>query len=112
MLYVADFPWSSYTNISFTQTGLSTSQVIDLTSNGLPLISQNADEEWTTCVACMAIYRSLQRSEIVMPQTCEKCVKRYCWDGSENDAQPGFLDPVLVLTGQGYEEWNRTVFSA
>ena len=113
VLYAADFPYSSYTNLSSNVDYLSPFQVIDLTSNALQLISQDSDRlraDWTSCLACGAIYRSLQRMNWAIPEVCEKCMDEYCWDGAVSDSEPGFLSPTLVLDSLSWGEWNATVF--
>ena len=114
VLYAADQPYTAYTNISFTSSNWSEDQVRQLTDNGLYLISQDSDrlaEDWTTCLACAAISKSLGRLSIDSPDVCKKCWDRYCWDGTENDADPSFLSPYLILNETlGFEQWNATVF--
>lgn len=83
--------------------------------NGLPLISQDANRlrpNWTECIACAAIYRSLQRMEWTIPEICSSCFSDYCYDGETVDeSQPGFLSPSLVLDPTtDWESWNATLF--
>lgn len=115
ILYAADYPYTAYTNISFTASGLTTSQITQLTDNALPLISQDGGrlrEGWPTCVACGSIWRSLERLGWEKPEACKKCMEKYCWQGETDESQPGFLDPELVLNpGVSWAQWNGTIFN-
>lgn len=114
MLYAADQPYTAYTNISFTSSAWTENQVRLLTDNGLHLISQDSNrlaENWTTCLACAAISKSLSRLGMSDPEACQRCWNRYCWDGTEVDADPSFLSPYLILNDTlGFDEWNSTIF--
>ena len=114
VLYAADYPYSAYTNISFTATNLTQTQVTMLTDNGLSLISQANNTlaaDWSTCLACASVQRSMERMGWSMPDICYTCQKRYCWGGTVDDASPSFLEPGLALRpGLSWVDWNATVF--
>jgi len=117
LLYVADYPYSSFNNISFISSGFSPRQQQILFGNALTTISQNNNNltaNWTTCVACGAILRSLQRLDITVPDACQTCFEQHCWQGNTVDAQPSFPDPGSLLTNDSmtFEIWNQTVFFA
>lgn len=113
ILYAADYPYTTYTNTSDLASGFSASQLTQLTDNGLPLLSQDANrlrEGWTQCIACAAIDRSLSRVSMKRPEACERCFEKYCWDGKTvNETQPSFVGPFLVLNQSvPWVDWNAT----
>ncbi|KAG9013268.1 hypothetical protein FRB93_000791 [Tulasnella sp. JGI-2019a] len=114
VLYVADFPYSAYTNLSAFTNEFSGNQLEMITSNALPLISQDNNQltaNWTPCIACGAILRSMQRMNMKLPEVCDGCFENHCWNGKTNNSAPSFLDPTLVLNSTlGFEEWNSTMF--
>ena len=114
LLYAADYPYSSYGNISaLTGSSRSPEQVTMLTDNGLPLISQQGfRKNWNECLACGAVYRSLQRMGHEMPARCKQCMADYCWNGTEVDTQPSYLDPSLALSPNvSFAQWNATIYN-
>ncbi|KAL7422107.1 hypothetical protein Q5752_002750 [Cryptotrichosporon argae] len=115
ILYAADFPYSAYTNISFSVSALSGAQVTALTANGLALLSQNASAlapGWTACIACAVVERSLARARLARPAACDTCFAEHCWNGTVVEAAPAFLEPSLVLDpALSFDVWNATVFN-
>lgn len=69
------------------------------------------DEDWPACLACAVVKKSLIREGVDLPEVCSQCFERYCWDGSEDDAEVSadafdlvpLLEPSLT-----YSEWNKT----
>ena len=116
VLYAADFPYSAYTNLSSFVDYLSPRQLENLTDNARYLISQDTNQQngnWTQCVACGSILRSLQRMNWSIPQQCQSCFKEYCWDGTVRNSPPGYLEPTLVKAPQtSWVEWNASFYGA
>ncbi|KAG8845364.1 hypothetical protein FRB96_002522 [Tulasnella sp. 330] len=113
ILFLADFPYTAYTNISGLQSTITNNQVELLTLNSLSLVTQANNtlrSDWSTCIACGALQRSLKRSGMAEPESCSQCWKEYCWQGNLDQSQPGFLEPSLVLNSTlSWAEWNATV---
>lgn len=116
VLYVADYPYSAYTNISFQAQGLSTRQVSLIQQNALVALTQNNNglrANWSSCLGCASVYRSLQRMNTTIPSTCQQCMKDYCWQGDVDNSSPSFLQPSLALNSTlSYSQWNSSVFYA
>ncbi|KAG9011896.1 hypothetical protein FRB94_007332 [Tulasnella sp. JGI-2019a] len=85
-----------------------------ITSNALHLISQDNNRlaaNWTYCIACGVVLRSMQMMDMKLPEICDGCFGNHCWHGQTNNSAPSFLDPTLVLNSTlGFEEWNATAF--
>ncbi|KAJ5359615.1 uncharacterized protein N7496_012028 [Penicillium cataractarum] len=43
------------------------------------------DDEWSTCVGCAVLSRSLDRTGTTVPEACTKCFQRYCWNGTASN---------------------------
>ena len=112
VLYLANAPYSAYTNYSGTQSQMSASQFSDVMVNSFNLVTQGngtLDAEWPACLGCAAIDRSLDRVGMQRTAQCEACMAKYCWDGTEDDAKPGVVDPSLALQPDlSFAEWRKT----
>ena len=109
-------PYSSYSNITFFQNTTPIPRVHDIWNNTFNQITQGAgslDPEWSACLACAAIDRSLGKLRPPMHRTaqCQGCFDRYCWDGVWTP-EWGYVDvdPTLVMSSTvTYAEWNATI---
>lgn len=101
VLYVADAPWSAYTNETFLDSIYNRTQLDTIFKNSLDLYSYGSntiDPEWSGCIACGFILRSLQRMGVEVPEFCNGCWDRHCWNGKYNSTLPNdFFEPSLVL---------------
>lgn len=110
-------PYSSYSNITFFQSVTPIPRVHDIWNNTFNQITQGAgslDHEWSACLACAAIDRSLAKVDPPLQRTaqCQGCFDRYCWNGISAPEYDGHVnvDPSLVLnTSMTYAEWNSTI---
>ena len=112
VLYLANAPYSAYTNYSYTQSQTSREQISEIFTNSFNLVTQangTLDSEWPICLGCAVIDRSLARMGTERTKQCQTCFDRYCWDGTEDDAVPGVVDLSLALYPEyGFLEWNKT----
>ncbi|KAK6371419.1 Lysophospholipase 1 [Exophiala oligosperma] len=113
-------PYSSYSNITFFQNQTPIPRAHDIWNNTFNEITQAAgalDPEWSACLACAAIDRSLAKVYPPMQRTaqCQRCFDRYCWDGVSAPDYPGHVDVDLKLVlnpNLSYAEWNATIGKA
>jgi lysophospholipase len=109
VLYLANAPYSSYTNYTAVEGVMSPQQMNDIFVNGFNQLTQGngiLDQEWPICLGCAAIERSLEKAGMETPEQCKRCFKRYCWDGNSVDVATGIVDLSLVLDpGLGYVQW-------
>ena len=54
-------------------------------------------EDWSTCVGCAVLSRSLERTGTDVPEVCSQCFTKYCWNGTVDDSTPGTYNPSLKL---------------
>ncbi|KAI9852074.1 MAG: hypothetical protein M1838_001871 [Thelocarpon superellum] len=112
VLYLANAPYSAYTNYSFFQETTSLPQMSEILENSFNLVTQGngtLDAEWAVCLACAAIDRSLAQVDMPRSTQCAQCLDRYCWDGTDDNRPPGIVDLSLRLHPTlTFAEWNQT----
>ena len=101
VLYAADAPWSAYTNETFLNSAYDTLQINTVLNNTFNLYSfgnNTVDSEWSGCLACAVMLRSLQRMNISVPEFCNRCWERHCWNGTYSSTLPNdFFELRTVL---------------
>ncbi|TID00038.1 Lysophospholipase 1 [Colletotrichum higginsianum] len=118
VLYLPNSPWSGYINFTFFKSSF-TDNEFDLTAdNAFNLATYGngtVDPSWPACLACATIRASLTRLGLGLPDKCQECFRRHCWDGevATRAIAPEDLDPRLRLNpGLSYAEWNRTYWNS
>ncbi|KAF2642808.1 lysophospholipase [Massarina eburnea CBS 473.64] len=54
-------------------------------------------EDWSTCVGCAIISRSLTRTGTQVPAACKSCFTKYCWNGTLATDTPAPYFPEMKL---------------
>ena len=65
--------------------------------NGATQGNGTLDAEWSACVGCAILSRSLARNKVEVPEVCTTCFSRYCWDGTVNATAPARYVPAMKL---------------
>jgi lysophospholipase len=117
VLYAADAPWSAYTNETFLSSEYNAQQINTVLNNTFNLYSfgnNTVDTEWSGCIACAVMLRSLQRMNMTVPEFCTGCWQRHCWNGTYNSTLPNdFFEPRTVLNASlTYAEFINSPFGA
>ena len=113
VVYLPHSPYSFYSNYSTfgTQTFSDTTRNaiiqngynVATMANGTATASSDDEEtenseDWSTCVGCAIITRSLRRAGTDLPDACNRCFEQYCWDGTLEPEEPeADYDPALQL---------------
>ncbi|KAK3678616.1 Lysophospholipase 1 [Recurvomyces mirabilis] len=66
--------------------------------NGATQGNGTLDSQWGACVGCAILSRSLERTGTPVPEVCNFCFQKYCWDGVVNATAPGPYVPKMKLT--------------
>lgn len=72
LLYMANSPYSAYTNYSYAQMATTKVQLDEVMVNSFDIVTQangTLDEEWPECIGCAAIERS--RGKLGLPRTAQ-----------------------------------------
>lgn len=56
------------------------------------------NSDWPTCVGCAIISRSLQRNGEDVPDVCQQCFTKYCWNGTLASQDPPPYFPEMILS--------------
>ena len=112
VLYIANAPYSAYTNYSAAAQSVSREEVREIFVNSLNLMTQGngtLSADWVTCLGCAAIERSLSKVGMRRTNQCDACFKNHCWDGVEDDSSTGVVDlPLALDPGLSFAVWNLT----
>ncbi|KAK8244761.1 lysophospholipase catalytic domain-containing protein [Phyllosticta capitalensis] len=100
VVYVPNSPYVFNSNIStFTDT-YTLGQRNAMIENGYDVATMGngtVDSDWPACVGCAIMSRSWNRTGTAVPDICNQCFKRYCWDGTVNSTAPTPYQPTMRL---------------
>jgi lysophospholipase len=100
VVYIPNAPYTAFSNVSTFDPSYSLEQRDQIIENGYNGATQgngSLDAQWTTCVGCAVLSRSLWKTNTTVPQVCRDCFSRYCWDGSLDSADKGPYMPGLKI---------------
>lgn len=104
IVYLPNTPYTYQSNVSTFQLEYTKEQQYAIVQNGYNVATQGngtRDDQWPTCVGCAILQRSLERTNTAIPQVCQECFSRYCWDGKVDNSQPDQpYDPAYILEDQ------------
>ena len=119
VVYLPNSPYSTYSNTSTFQLSYSDEERDSIITNGYEVVTMaNAtqDKEWPTCIGCAILSRSFNRTGTTVPDACQTCFQRYCWNGTVDSRMPDGYEPTALLSsssspssGSSKTAWNRTV---
>ena len=115
VLYMPNAPYSAYTNYSWLQESFSHEQMSVVLTNSFNYVTQGnstLDKEWPECLGCAVVDRTLTKVGMERTEQCQRCMTRYCWDGVEDNKNPGFVDiPLILKPDLSFAKWNESVTS-
>lgn len=103
IVYLPNSPYNFFSNTStFGKLSFSIEDRDRMIQNGYNMATQgNATRDgassWPTCVGCVILSRSLERSKHQVPEVCQGCFTQYCWNGTVVKKAPPY-NPSLYLT--------------
>ncbi len=100
IVYLPNFPYTYQSNVSTFDPSYNTSQRDSIIFNGYEVATMGngtKDAQWPTCVGCAILSRSLERTKTAVPDVCNQCFNRYCWNGTVNSANPPPYQPNYAL---------------
>ncbi|KAJ4251365.1 Lysophospholipase 1 [Fusarium torreyae] len=107
IFYIPNAPYTAHSNVSTFDMSYSLTERDNIILNGLNGATQgNAtiDKEWTTCVACAVLSRSWWKANEKVPDACNTCFDRYCWDGKSNNTAVKNYEPEYIIGGNASAE--------
>ncbi|GKZ25456.1 lysophospholipase 1 [Aspergillus brasiliensis] len=100
IVYLPNHPVTYMSNTSTTDTTFNSSARDAMIDNGYNVATQangTLDNEWSSCVGCAVLSRSLDRTHTAVPAACERCFQRYCWNGTLDTSTPTVYDPSVIF---------------
>lgn len=101
IVYLPNAPYIYNSNTSTFDLEYNNTERDAMILNGYNLATQGngtLDAEWPACVGCAILSRSLDRTGTEVPDVCNQCFQRYCWDGTTNSTSPSTYQPEAKLT--------------
>lgn len=91
IVYMPNYPYSAFANVSTYQLGYSNDQAQGVIDNSVDMATVGgADSQWPTCLACAMLERGFERSNTPRPEVCTQCLNKWCWDGVTNSTPPSY----------------------
>ncbi|CAL8576771.1 Lysophospholipase 1 [Xanthoria parietina] len=120
IVYIPNAPYvfqSNITTFTFSYNNTARNSMVQNGYEGATMGNGTLDPQWPVCVGCAILSRSLERTKTQVPQACEECFRRYCWDGTTNSTRPNTYEPlfkgqVLVESGATSSRSNGFVTAA
>ncbi|KAG9786422.1 lysophospholipase Plb2, partial [Aureobasidium melanogenum] len=114
IVYLPNAPYVYPSNVSTFDLQYNDTQRDYIIENGYDAVTQGnstLDAQWPTCVGCAILSRSLDRTNTEVPEVCNQCFQRYCWDGTVDSTvnttyEPAFKlskDEVLTFKNSGFK---------
>lgn len=110
IVYLPNYPYQFHSNISTFSLALNNSERDAMITNGWALATQlngTRDADWSTCVSCAMLHRSFERTKTTIPEKCNQCFTRYCWNGTIDERppvkayEPQLYGTVIDVKGKG-----------
>ncbi|KID82254.1 Lysophospholipase, catalytic domain protein [Metarhizium guizhouense ARSEF 977] len=102
IVYLPNYPYQFHSNISTFSLSVNNSERDAMISNGWAVVTQlngTRDADWPTCVSCAMLQRSFERTKTPIPDKCNQCFSRYCWNGTIDERPPAKMyEPQLYGT--------------
>ncbi|GAD98481.1 lysophospholipase Plb1 [Paecilomyces variotii No. 5] len=102
IVYLPNYPYTDLSNVSTFDPSYDNTQRDSIILNGYQVATMaNAtrDSNWPSCVACAILSRSMERTNTVVPDTCNQCFSKYCWNGTVDSTTPNIFEPTALLGG-------------
>lgn len=90
VVYLPNYPYVFNSNISTFQMSINDTERNAMIDNGWAVVTQlnsTRDPDWPACVSCAMLSRSFDRTETAVPQQCQDCFSKYCWDGTIDESE-------------------------
>ncbi|KAF2468526.1 uncharacterized protein BDR25DRAFT_290244 [Lindgomyces ingoldianus] len=100
IVYLPNSPYVYNSNTSTLQMDYNNTERNAMIQNGYNVVTQGngtRDAQWPTCVGCAILSRSFNRTGATVPDVCQQCFKKYCWDGTVNSTKPAPYFPQMIL---------------
>nr|KAK5440811.1 Lysophospholipase 1 [Exophiala xenobiotica] len=101
VVYIPNSPYVTFSNESTFTLSTNNSYRDAIILNGQDVATMGngtVDDTWPTCVGCAILSRSLDRTGTDIPEVCQPCFNRFCWNGTIDSSTPEPYEPTPILT--------------
>lgn len=115
VVYVPNAPYSFHSNVSTFQLSTDDTERDNIILNGYEvatMANSTLDGNWTSCVGCAILSRSFERTNTTLPEICNTCFDRYCWNGTLNATTPANYNPTTYLADNAGSAMLPTILSS
>jgi len=99
IVYLPNAPYAYNSNVSTFDPSYNDTERNAIIENGYDVVTMGngtLDKQWPACVGCAILSRSLARTNTKVPDICNTCFQRYCWDGTLNTTAANYT-PAMKL---------------
>jgi lysophospholipase len=100
VVYVPNTPYVYNSNVSTFTLSYNNTERNAIIQNGYDVATMGngtLDKDFPTCVGCAVLSRSWERTGTTVPDVCQMCFTKYCWDGTLNGTDPGEKFPASKM---------------
>lgn len=99
LVYLPNYPYSGWGNSNTFELAYNKDHQQAMVQNAMDVATMGGQQgDWHECLACAATMRGLQRSKAQIPDKCQKCMTKYCWNGQTNDSKAANYTPPIGLS--------------
>ncbi|KAE8362915.1 lysophospholipase catalytic domain-containing protein [Aspergillus caelatus] len=101
VVYIPNYPYVTHSNVSTFDPAYDDIERDAIILNGYnvaTMANSTRDKDWSACVGCAILSRSLERTRTPIPDICNRCFDRYCWDGKLDTKPSAGYYPDLFLS--------------
>lgn len=96
IIYIPNYPWSTYSNTSTFQLKYNNSQALDMITNAQRTVGLNGTvSDWPTCLTCALVDNAVTENGASRSATCQSCFDRWCWNGQDVNTTSAAYEPVV-----------------
>lgn len=100
IVYIPNSPYITFSNVSTFDPDYNNTQRNAIIENGYDVATMGngtKDAQWPVCVACAVLSRSFEKTGTTVPDACNACMERYCWNGTVDSSTPPPYLPTPIL---------------
>ncbi|KAI8674216.1 Lysophospholipase [Fusarium keratoplasticum] len=103
VVYVPNAPYTTLSNVSTFKPSYTIEQRDQIITNGFNSATQGngtVNKDWPVCVACAIMSRSWWKAGETVPDACQTCFDKYCWDGKSNNTRVNDYEPSFIIKNE------------
>jgi lysophospholipase len=100
IVYMPLTPYTAYSNVSTFDPAYTDAERNAFIENGYNVATMGngtVDQTWPACAACAVLSRSLERTGTTIPESCQACFQKHCWNGTTDSTPVGSFEPQPFL---------------